>query len=387
MAGLLSFFSPCILPLLPVYVGLLTTSADNREFGAAKRMAHTLAFVLGISVTFLILGLGAGAIGRALNSPIVTVACGLIIFLFGLHLTGILQIPFLNREKRVDMRKLDTGNILGAFLLGLGFSFGWTPCVGPILGTVLALAAQQGSAAAGAGLTLVYALGLSIPFLVITLAWSTLATKIRKLNQYLPVIQRVGGAIIAIMGLWMIFTQFTGAGAAFTAGNSANAPESESAVEADASEQDAPAGEITEFNRWRYIELTGIDGETHTFEEYVGKPVYIKLWGTWCSVCMSEIDDLAQVAEEHNTEGDVQVITVVAPGFYGEMPEDEFVAWAHERGLEFPILMDTNNELNEYFAVGAYPTSLFVNSSGGVELVRTGAIEHDELEQILAGLE
>ena len=414
-AGLLSFFSPCILPLLPVYVGLLTTSTDNREFSAGRRLAHTLAFVLGISVTFLILGLGAGAIGRVLNTPAVAVACGIVIFLFGLHLSGFVQIPALNRERRADMSKLDVSSTAGAFLLGLGFSFGWTPCVGPILGSVLALASQQGTAIAGAALTLVYALGLSIPFLVITLAWSLLADKVRKVNRFLPIIQRVGGVLIAIMGLWMVFSQvesaivnpFTLSAEAPSAQQAADSPDDaeNGATAADrpssdsaesngssssigtAASQSGTEGEVTEANRWRYMEMRDIDGQTHMFQDYVGKPLYIKLWGTWCPICMSELDNYAQIAEEHNTAGDVQVVSVVAPGYYGEKQEDEFVAWAHEQGLTFPILMDSNDELNSFFAIGAYPTSIFVDSSGSVQLMRTGAIDSAELEEILASLE
>ncbi len=137
----------------------------------------------------------------------IAIACGVVIFIFGLHLSGLIQIPLLQREKRFDTSKLNVRTVAGAFLLGLGFSFGWTPCIGPILGSVLALAAQQGTAAAGAALTLVYSLGMSIPFLIITLASNALIGRVRSLNRHLPTIQRIGGALIAIMGLWMIFTQ------------------------------------------------------------------------------------------------------------------------------------------------------------------------------------
>lgn len=378
-AGLLSFFSPCVLPLLPVYVGLLTTDANQDGLSLPRRSANTIAFVLGISVTFLILGLGASALGRVLNTAYVAIACGILVLLFGLHLSGLAPIAFLNREKRADTRKINPSTTIGVFLLGLAFSFGWTPCIGPILGTVLALAAQQGTAAAGAVLTLVYSLGMSIPFLAITIASSALLAKVRKLNQYLPTIQRIGGILIAIMGLWMIFSQVHEM--------SADTDTTTPAIvqEADSSSSDQGDG-TAQANAWRYMTVTDIDGQEHELQDYVGKPLYIEFWGTWCSVCMSNLDEFSETAQQLNDAGDVQVLSVVAPGHYGEMEEDDFVQWAHEQGLTFPILMDLDDQLGRFFAISAYPTSIFVNSDGSIAMVRAGAIAPDDLEEILAGL-
>lgn len=380
-AGLLSFFSPCILPLLPVYIGLLTTDAGNQELGTARRAANTVAFVLGISVTFLILGLGAGAIGRALNNSYIAIVCGIIIFAFGLYLAGFLKIPFLNREKRFNTSKLDTGTIVGAFLLGLGFSFGWTPCIGPILGSILALAAQQGTAAAGAALTLVYSLGLSIPFLVVTLASNALIGRVRKINKYLPIIQRVGGVLIAIMGLWMIFTQVhelsASAPSETTSAANQQAASDESKSE---SANDAASSSASEVDSWRFIELEGVDGQTHTFADYEGTPIYIEFWGSWCPNCMDNMEEFQQMAAQHNAEGDVLVISVAAPGHFGEMDEEEFIEWCTEQGYDFPILMDSNIEINKFFNIMGYPSSVFVDDQGKVQLVRTGVVEPDERE-------
>jgi cytochrome c-type biogenesis protein len=385
-AGLLSFFSPCVLPLLPVYIGLLTTDANQEDLGLGRRIANTIAFVLGISVTFLILGLGAGAIGRALNNSYVAVACGILIFVFGLHLSGFAPIQILSGEKRADARKIDSSKTVGAFLLGLAFSFGWTPCIGPILGSVLALASQQGTAVAGAALTLVYALGMCIPFVVITLASGILLAKVRKLNKYLPVIQRIGGALIAIMGLWMVFSQV------HELANSANTDASDlialvqPSESSDADTQNGGGEETTEADSWRYMTVTDLDGQEHRMQDYVGKPLYIEFWGSWCTVCMENLDEFSATAQRLNDAGDVQVVSVVAPGHYGEMEEDEFMAWAREEGLAFPVFMDPDDQLGQFFALSAYPTSVFVDSDGSVELVRAGAIDPSELEDILASL-
>ena len=388
-AGLLSFFSPCILPLLPVYIGLLTTDASAQRLGTLRGALNTLAFVLGISTTFFVLGLGAGALGRLLDNAYVVVALGLIIFVFGLHLSGLAPISLLNREKRVDTSKLDTTTVVGAFLLGLGFSFGWTPCIGPILGTILALAAQQGSALAGAGLMLVYSLGMSIPFLVITLASGALLSKVRKINQYLPAIQRVGGVLIAIMGLWMIFNQVH----ALSLQANHDSTDINSVIAAvqgdsDTSNADNAADSAaTADEAWRNAPLEDTQGNAHTIAEYEGKPLYIEFWGTWCPTCMDNFEEFQETARAHNEAGDVQVVGVTAPGYFGEMEKDELVAWCEEQGVDFPVLMDEDLALVDHFALQGFPTSVFVDSSGEVQLVRAGVIKHKELEQILAGLE
>ena len=382
-AGLLSFFSPCVLPLLPVYIGLLTTDAGNQELGMVRRAANTVAFVLGISTTFLILGLGAGSIGKMLSNSYVAIVCGIIIIFFGLYLAGLLKIPFLTQEKRMDTSKLNTSTVLGAFLLGLGFSFGWTPCIGPILGTVLAMAAQQGTALAGAGLTLVYSLGMCIPFLVITLASNLLLAKVRKLNKYMPIIQRVGGILIAVMGLWMVVT----AGQNLMASNAASSAASNATTTQSATaESDASSGPDEEVDAWRHIEFETLEGEKVTIADYEGKPVYIELWGSWCPQCMSNMDAFIALADKHNTAGDVQILSMAFPSLYGEMDKAEFIEWCNEQGYEFPILMDETGALVDYFGVAGFPTSIFVDADGNVQMVRAGVVAEDELEGLLSTL-
>lgn len=385
-AGLLSFFSPCILPLLPVYVGVLTTDASSDTLGLGRRCANTIAFVLGICCVFVTLGAGAGALGSTFDSSYVAIALGILVFIFGLHLAGVVRIPFLNREKRANLSKIQVRGILGAFVLGLAFSFGWTPCVGPILGTILALAAEQGSAAVGAGLLLVYSLGLCVPFVIITLAANVALAKLRALHKYLPALQRIGGALIAIMGLWLVFSQVSALGVQQRA-NEASQQDNQAASVNDVrgtSAGDASTEGLS--GAWKNVVLTDLDGNKHRLSDLKGTPVYFEFWGSWCDSCVADLGQLHEVYAEHAAAGDVVVVSVVTPGFYGEREQDDFVAWARDADVEVPVWMDVNCSLATHLNVSAFPTSVFVNSGGDIVKIRLGAIDRDELESLLAEL-
>lgn len=384
LAGLLSFFSPCVLPLIPVYVGMLAGDAEAAAWGVSGRanrlrlLANALAFVLGISFVFVALGIGAGLLGSLLNNAYLTCALGLLVFVFGLQTAGLIHIPLLERQVKAEVKGPRKGKVATSFLLGLAFSFGWTPCVGPILGTILALAADQGGVAASAGLLLVYSLGLCVPFLVIALASDLLLKRVRKLNRFLPAIQRVGGALIAVMGLWMVFSQV---GALV----GANRPTVTDVNLTEVKAGDADVSGVS--SAWKNVVLTDLSGEKHRLSELKGTPVYLEFWGSWCSSCVQDLDQMQEVWREHEQAGDVLVTSVVVPGFYGERSVDEFLAWAEQEGVEAPVYMDTNGSLSAYLGVAAFPTSVFINSDGTIARIRVGAIERDELERLLAELQ
>lgn len=214
LAGILSFFSPCILPLLPVYTGVLLDDKDGAQASSGKfsisvtSLLRTLAFIAGISFIFILLGYGAGFLGDLLYASWFQYFTGAIIILLGLHQMEILHFKGLYKEKRLQLRGQGQNGkgYSQAFLLGLTFSFAWTPCVGPVLGSVLALAASGGSGAwQGAGLMLVYTLGLALPFLLLALTSSYVLKHFRKLHPYLGILKKVGGFLIIVMGLLVLF--------------------------------------------------------------------------------------------------------------------------------------------------------------------------------------
>jgi cytochrome c-type biogenesis protein len=215
IAGLLSFFAPCILPLLPVYISVLSSnssgSEDHQHFIAVGKLKinlrlvfKTVIFVSGISTSFILLGFGAGALGSVINTKWFLMFCGFIVVLLGLHQIGLFHISFLETEKKVHLKRSSKQDILGTYLLGLTFSFGWTPCIGPILGAVLGISASKGQAAYGGFLMFVYAFGLLIPFLILSIFSAILLRYVKRLNKHMKKIQILGGIIIVIMGVLLM---------------------------------------------------------------------------------------------------------------------------------------------------------------------------------------
>jgi len=208
LAGVISFLSPCVLPIVPPYLAYmsgisLSEATDNNK--AVSVFLPAVFFVLGLSTVFLILGLTASALGTVFLSyqDILITISGLLVMGFGLHFLGILRIGFLEREARFDASS-QNGSAFGAYVLGLAFAFGWTPCIGPQLASILTLAASEGSVARGTTLLGVYALGLGVPFLLVALFLSRLSATLTWLKRHMQIIERLMGLLLWTIGLMML---------------------------------------------------------------------------------------------------------------------------------------------------------------------------------------
>ncbi|HYF80991.1 MAG TPA: cytochrome c biogenesis protein CcdA [Symbiobacteriaceae bacterium] len=211
--GLLSFLSPCVLPLLPAYMGYISgLSAEELALGKDRRRIalRVLAFALGLILVFTALGASASLLGGQLTAyrAVLARVSGLLVLAFGLHMLGMLQIALLQREFRPGLRQGrgqgTAGGPLGALAMGAAFGLGWTPCVGPALGTILLLATQEETALQAVGLLLAYGLGMTIPFVVAGLAWHRVLGTVSHLRRHLGLIEQLGGAVLVLMGLLLV---------------------------------------------------------------------------------------------------------------------------------------------------------------------------------------
>jgi cytochrome c-type biogenesis protein len=210
-AGLLSFLSPCVLPLVPSYIGFLT-GMSLPEVSTRRRTAllHALLFVLGFSLVFVLLGASATALGRALNyyQHWLQRIGGVLIILFGLVCLGVIRADFLTQERRVQVEHKPVG-YLGSALVGMAFGAGWTPCIGPVLGAILGLAATSHDLGRGMLLLGSYSAGLAVPFLLAAVALEAFLEWFQRFRRYLPWVMRVSGALLILVGVLMATGEFT----------------------------------------------------------------------------------------------------------------------------------------------------------------------------------
>ena len=207
-AGLFSFLSPCVLPLFPSYLSFITGMSVDRlagEVNAAARtrvLLHSLAFILGFSVVFVSLGASFSAAGQFLLDyrDWIRIGGGVLIVIFGLYIAGALRIGILGRTQQLQIRSKPAG-LLGSFLVGLTFAIGWTPCVGPILGSILTLASNDKTVGQGVTLLLSYSAGLGLPFLVSSIALGVFLRFFRRYRPFIPAVERAAGVLLVIVGV------------------------------------------------------------------------------------------------------------------------------------------------------------------------------------------
>lgn len=214
IAGILSFLSPCVLPVVPPYLAYMggISMGEMTGSGAARRrvILPALFFVLGLSTIFMILGFTASAFGTFFlqNQEIFAKASGVVVIIFGLHFLGVFRIPILDREARLDAGDKG-GSALGAYVLGLAFAFGWTPCIGPQLAAILSLAAQENSMQRGTMLLGIYALGLGLPFILAAVFVERSMGLMARLKRHMKLIERAMGVLLLVVGVALLTGAFT----------------------------------------------------------------------------------------------------------------------------------------------------------------------------------
>ncbi len=378
LQGVFSFFSPCVLPLLPVYFSYLSGGTAERNpdgsmrFDRGKVILNTIFFVAGVSAAFFLLGLGASAAGSALlkHQKLVMRAGGILMILFGLYQSGLLgEWAFLAKERRLPVRfeTLVVSPVI-AFVLGFVFSFAWTPCVGPVLGSVLILAAAK----PGEGMVMImfYTLGFIIPFILLALFSETLLNWLKQHKGVMAFTVKAGGILMLVLGLLL----FTG-----------NLDSSGSAAPQDSAMQNTERQHTQNETSAIPFTLTDQYGTIHTLGQYKGKVIFLNFWATWCPPCRSEMPDIQKLYERSPREGEnaVIVLGVAAPNLGSEKDPAGIKAFMDKNGYTYPVLMDKGGKLFEAYGIRAIPTTYLIDRNGKIIGRVQGALSAENIESII----
>ncbi len=422
--GLLSFFSPCILPLVPLYISYLaggmyrTDENGNVSYPRKRVLIHTLFFILGIGFAFVLLGLGFTAIGRFFSGNKVwfTRIGGLIMIGFGLYQLGLFgksqsmeqthRLPFSMEGK--------TFGPLMALILGFTFSFAWTPCVGPVLASVLLMASSAQTATAGFALIGVYMAGFVLPFLAVGIFAGAALDFFNRKRQVIQYTVKIGGVLLILMGVmtmtgWM--NGLTGYLSGFGAGGQSGSAAAETtAAETTTAEtgrsvtgteapsaEGGPVGETaeeTESSERKTVAapdftLTDQFGNSHTLSEYKGKTVFLNFWATWCGPCRMEMPYIQKVYEDYGgNSGDVIILGVANPKTdehpnNSDVPQEEVAGFLSENGYTYPVAMDLDGTIFAAYGIQAFPTTFMIDKNGNVYGYAPGSLSEDMIRSII----
>lgn len=406
----MSFVSPCVLPMLPVYVLYFTGGEGETRRG--RTLSRAACFVLGFTLVFVLLGVFAGTLGALLMrwQRAVSAVTGVIIALLGLHFAGILHIGALDRTLRPAARLQPTGCV-SCLLLGALFSVGWTPCTGPMLGAAMMLAANQGSAGAGAFLLLCYGLGLGVPFVLCALAIDALKGALDWIKRHYGVINRVCGVFLILVGVLMATGLYARLPSLLTAAQTADsgtaiqtaapqeealspAPTQEAAPAATPSPAPDPTQAPANGADGQAVEAAGpvqknmapdfivfdAAGETVRLSEKQGRPVVVNFFASWCGPCQREMPLFETVWQEYGDRIEFMVVDLCGVGF-----DDKEAAKAliEQAGYTFPVYFDDGSHAAASYVIRSIPTSVFVAADGELIGKWVGMIDEQSLRGYL----
>ncbi len=362
MEGLLSFLSPCVLPLIPLYIGYLTSDMPeglSRGQSRIRTMLRTFFFVLGICTVFFLAGLGSSALHTFFTAYEIQflLVGGFLLLLAGLFSLGVINIPFLNNDRRISLQNSGKMNIFKAYLLGFFFSFAWSPCVGPLLASAVLAAASASSRLMGFVYIGAYALGFILIFIVIGLFTDEMLALLKKHRSIVRYTGILGGLAVAGMGCYMLYqanrtiVQLQNAKPAAAASETSEAAEEQETEEA-----------VSEKDNVKYgFSLYDKDGNLVSLKDFEGKTVLVNFFGTWCYYCQLELPDLQEVEE---TRDDVKVLLIATPNFGDEKDEAYIENWMEENGYTMQVLYDRDFSVTGKYGISGYPTTYIMKPDG-----------------------
>jgi cytochrome c-type biogenesis protein len=368
-AGILSFLSPCVLPLVPGYISLISgVSVDSLKEGTSNRRAvivNSLAFNAGLSVIFLILGTTAGLVGAAITSnPWVRIIGGLVIIAFGLQLIGLLKISALYKDTRFFSDDKPRG-VLGSAALGVAFAAGWTPCIGPILGGIIGLAATSGGWRSGLVLSAFYSAGLAVPFLLTGLGINQFLSFYKNFRRHLHKVEVVSGVVLILVGLLVMSGQSTLlASSRFMAW----IPNAEGWLKL----KEKPPAAATptanaNFEMAPDVEFQTLTGKPFRLKELQGQVVLLNFWATYCIPCREEIPALNALQHELEAQG----LKIVGASLDDSV--DGVNAYQQEVAkFDYQVLLG-GGDAKVKFAQSVLPTTYLIDRQGRIRQKIIGA--------------
>ena len=373
LEGLLSFFSPCVLPLVPLYIGYLTSGIDTNLSKAKARIqttVRTLFFVLGISTVFFLAGLGSSALRYFFqkNTIFFSIIGGFLLILFGLFSLGIIDIPFLQREHRIVSFKQNKNGIIRSYLLGFFFSFAWSPCVGPLLASAILKSASAESALIGWIYIGCYTLGFIIIFILLGLFTEEVLMLLKKNTNIVRYTKIIGGIVVLYMGIYMLNTGFTSIKAL------ENRTLDNTTVVDNTNDEN-----LTDIEKYSFT-LKDSHGNDVTLSEYKGKTVVLNFFATWCTYCKMELPSLEEI---NNTRDDIVIFLVATPDIGNEGSKEYIESFMEENGYSMTVLYDETGEVVSKYNVSGLPTSFFFKPDGSVLGYVPGYVEESNLIGIL----
>lgn len=365
--GLLSFLSPCVLPIIPIYMGYLAGNSNKKRNSNKKVLLFTISFIFGILLAIFLMNASINLLQGFLKEHMTLFVRigGVIIILLGIYQLGFIKINFLQRTFRFSLKIGNKMNVMIAFVMGFTFSFAWTPCIGPALSSILILAASSGDFWYSNFLMIIYALGFTLPFLVLGLFTNKALNWLNSHNNIVKYTTKIGAVILIVFGLMMF------SGKLNTISNYMSPQNQVSTDQSSNLDKSADSNSV----------LLDQNGESISLSDYHGKVVFLNFWATWCPPCQREMPEIQKLFEKYKDSNDIAIVTVVMPGGR-EMDASGIKKFLKEKDFTMPVIFDDGRLSNEY-QITNLPTTYMLDRNGDKYGSVVGQLTNDMMENII----
>ena len=366
--GLVSFLSPCVLPIIPIYMGYLAGNSNEKRNSNKKVLLFTISFIFGILLAIFLMNASINLLQSFLKEHMTLFVRigGILIVLLGIYQLGFIKINFLQRTFRFSLKTDNKMNVMVAFIMGFTFSFAWTPCIWPALSSILLLAASSGDFWYSNFLMIIYAFGFTLPFLVLGLFTNKALNWLNSHRDIVKYTTKIGAVILIIFGLMMF------SGKLNTISNYMSPSQGQvSTNQAENSDDSVNYGNA----------LLNQDDKPISLADYHGKVVFLNFWATWCPPCQREMPEIQKLSEKYQNSEDIAILTVVMPGGQ-EMDAAGIKKFLKEKGFTMPVIFD-DGRLSSSFQITSLPTTYMFDRDGNVYGSVVGQLSSDMMENII----